>query len=239
MPLMSLSIPEPSISWYRVLPKPTALLHDHFHDPFAIQNSSLLQHHITSHKHSKAPSNTSSERRITVPSIAYSEIPKSSPSIRSPLRDSLVSIGNAYTDEGPVTRKRTASLMEGDVQSPDRSSHKEESGHQFCLCQPDPKIPRPRNGMCFCLCLAIQLLHAKCGSCDKDLYGVSCFVGDCTLTNATSHNSFHTLPPASPSCSSRKTSRPPKSRHLQNTWRTVEKPPSSNEKKVASTSRSR
>ena len=160
---MSLSVPEPSISWYRVLPKPTALLHDHFHDPFAAQNNSLLHHHIASHKSSKAPSNTSPGRRITVPSIAYSEIPKSSLSIHSPPRDSLVPIGNAYTDECPVIRKRTASLMEGDVQSPDRSSQKEQSGNQFCLCQPDPKIPRPRNGMCFCLCLAIQLLHAKCG----------------------------------------------------------------------------
>jgi HMG box factor len=167
MPFTSLSIPEPSISWYRVLPKPTALLHDHFNDPFAPQNSSLLQHHVTSPKSSKALSNTISERRITVPSITYSEIPKSSPPIRSPLTNSLVSIGNAYTDEGPVTRKRTASLMEGDAQHPDRSPQKEGFGNQFCLCQPDPKIPRPRNGMYFWLCLVVLLLEAECSSSDK------------------------------------------------------------------------
>jgi HMG box factor len=148
---MSTSIPDPCISWYRVLPKPTALLHDHFNDPFPRQNSSLLQHHITSDKLCKAVSDAFPGRRITVPSIAYSEISRSSPPVRSPLRNSIGSIGSAYTDEGPVTRKRTASLMEEGPQSPDRPPRNEESGNQFCLCQPDPKIPRPRNGTCFFL----------------------------------------------------------------------------------------
>jgi HMG box factor len=152
MPLMSISIPDPSISWYRVLPKPVALLHDHFNDPFPRRDSSLLQHHITSDNSFKAVSDTIAGRRITVPSIAYSEIPRSSPQIHSPVRNSIVSIGSAYADEGPVTRKRTASLMEDGLQSPDRSPQHEESGNQFCLCQPDPKIPRPRNGTCFFLC---------------------------------------------------------------------------------------
>jgi HMG box factor, other len=148
MPLMSISIPDPAISWYRVLPKPTALLHNHFDDPFAQQKSSLLQHHITSDHSPKAVSDTISGRRITIPSIAYSEIPRSSPPIHSAARNSTVSIGSAYADEGPVARKRTASLMEDGGQSPERSPRNEESGNQFCLCQPDPKIPRPRNGMC-------------------------------------------------------------------------------------------
>jgi HMG box factor, other len=141
------------------LPKPAALLHDRFNDPFAPQNSSLLQHHITSDRSSKDPSNIISERRITVPSIAYSEIPRSSPPIRSPLRDSLVSIGSTYTDEGPGNRKRTASFMEDDTKSPDRSSRNEESENHFCLCQPDPKIPRPRNGMYCCLCPAARRMR--------------------------------------------------------------------------------
>jgi hypothetical protein len=148
MPLMSISIPDPAISWYRVLPKPTALLHTRFNDPFAQQTSSLSQHHITSDKPSKAVSDTTPGRRITIPSIAYSEIPTSSPPTHSTARNSTVSIGSAYTDEDPVTGKRTASLMEDGGQSPDRSLRNEESGDQFCLCQPDPKIPRPRNGKC-------------------------------------------------------------------------------------------
>ena len=153
--IMSISIPEPSISWYRVLPKPTALLHDHFNDPFSRRNSSLLQHHISSDNSFKAASDTTAGRRITVPSIAYSEPPRSSPPSHSPVRTSIVSIGTAYADEGPVTRKRAASLMEDDSQSRDQSPHNEEAGNQYCLCQPDPKIPRPRNGTCIFHCQVV------------------------------------------------------------------------------------
>lgn len=145
---MSISIPGPSISWYRVLPKPPALLHEHFNDPFPRRNSSLLQHHITSDKSFESVSDSIAGRRITVPSIAYSEIPRSSPRIDSPARNSIVSIGSAYTGDAPVSRKRTASLMEDGPHSRDPSPHSEEASNQFCLCQPDPKIPRPRNGTC-------------------------------------------------------------------------------------------
>ena len=151
MPVMSISIPEPTISWYRVLPKPPALRDDHFNDPFSRCNSSLLQHHITSDKSFTAVSDTTIGRRITVPSIAYSEIPRSSSPSHSPARTSIVSIGSTYTDEGQVARKRAASLMEDSSHSRDQSPQNEESANQYCLCQPDPKIPRPRNGTRFSL----------------------------------------------------------------------------------------
>jgi HMG box factor len=164
---MSISIPGPSIPWYRVLPKPPTLLHEHFNDPFPRRNSSLLQHHITSDKSFGSVSDSIAGRRITIPSIAYSEIPRPSPRIDSPVRNSTVSIGSDYTGDAPVSRKRTASLMED---GRDPSPHSEETSNQFCLCQPDPKIPRPRNGTCsfpfICLCKA---LHAECGICNKEL----------------------------------------------------------------------
>jgi HMG box factor len=143
---MSSSIPSPSVSWYRVLPKPPALLYEHFNDPFPRLNSSLLQHHIASEKSFESASDGIAGRRITVPSIAYSEIPSSGPRIDSPIRNSIVSIGSTYTNDAPVSRKRTVSLMEDTPRSRDLSPHREEAGSQFCLCQPDPKIPRPRNG---------------------------------------------------------------------------------------------
>jgi HMG box factor, other len=153
---MSISIPDPSISWYRVLPKPPALLHEHFNDPFPRRNSSLLQHHITSDKSFGSVSDSIAGRRITVPSIAYSEIPRSSSRIDSPVRNSTISIGSTYTGDAPVSRKRSASLMEDGPRSRDPSPHSDEASNQFCLCQPDPKIPRPRNGTCsfpfICLC---------------------------------------------------------------------------------------
>lgn len=150
MPLMSISVPDPSISWYRVLPKPTALLYDNFHRPFS--NDSLLQHHINSDESFNAVSDTSAGRRITVPSIAYSETLRSTQPIQSPVRDSIGSIGSAYIDDDPVTRKRKASLMEDGRQPQDQSPQNEESENQLCLCQPDPKIPRPRNGTCVLFC---------------------------------------------------------------------------------------
>ncbi|EGC43237.1 HMG box protein [Histoplasma capsulatum var. duboisii H88] len=54
----------------------------------------------------------------------------------------------------PIARKRTCSLITSEAERQERSassssskstSSKESSGLQFCLCQPDPKIPRPRN----------------------------------------------------------------------------------------------
>jgi HMG box factor, other len=146
MPLMSISIPGPSVSWYRVLPKPPALLHD----AFPRRNSSLLQHHITSDKSFESVSDDIAGRRMTVPSIAYSEVPSSGPRIDSPIRNSIVSIGSSYTDDAPMSRKRTVSLMEDSSHLRDPSPHREEVSNQFCLCQPDPKIPRPRNGTCSC-----------------------------------------------------------------------------------------
>lgn len=151
MPFMSFSIPTQSISWNRVLPKP-----DYFNEPFPRRNSSLLQHHITSDKSFQPISDNIVGRRITVPSIAYSETPRCSSPTQSIVSSSRGSFSTFYTNEVPITRKRTASLMEDDLKSrepsPSTQNQNEESTNHFCLCQPDPKIPRPRNGKCFFHC---------------------------------------------------------------------------------------
>jgi hypothetical protein len=59
------------------------------------------------------------------------------------------------TTPARMTRKRIAvrvppdesSLQRAD-ESPPQSATSAEAVSQICLCQPDPKIPRPRNGMC-------------------------------------------------------------------------------------------
>ena len=77
--------------------------------------------------------------------------------------------------EGPPTpessppfqpsRKRTVSTFEEPQQGagfedPDNSGHSWESSgeptYHVCLCQPDPKIPRPRNGKCTISCVSPQ-----------------------------------------------------------------------------------
>lgn len=151
MPFMSLSVPDESISWNRVLPKPTTLLHDHFNDPFPRRDSSLLHHYITSDKSYRPASDDGSQRRLTVPSIAYSEVSRfDQPPLLSPVRNSNDPASAIYVKEGFISNKRTASLMEHETESrepsPSAQNQSEESGNHFCLCQPDPKIPRPRNG---------------------------------------------------------------------------------------------
>jgi HMG box factor len=59
------------------------------------------------------------------------------PSIASPSRQHDTSGGS--TVELPL-RERSASG------SPTKLESAKEAASQFCLCQPDPKIPRPRNG---------------------------------------------------------------------------------------------
>lgn len=77
------------------------------------------------------------------------------------------------TTEGPkvpLTRKRVASLGTGisnrdstEANSPPlgspKSASSKESVAQFCLCQPDPKIPRPRNGKFDFLFPCLSLFH--------------------------------------------------------------------------------
>lgn len=77
------------------------------------------------------------------------------------------------TPESPsfrVTRKRAASVvirdvgdtMEVDHVSPTHtwvsSGDSRDSTYHLCLCQPDPKIPRPRNGRPVVLCLLPLLI---------------------------------------------------------------------------------
>lgn len=44
-------------------------------------------------------------------------------------------------------RERSSVSERSSSSSPVKSATSRESVTQFCLCQPDPKIPRPRNGM--------------------------------------------------------------------------------------------
>ena len=159
MPLMTLSTPDSSISWNRVLPKPSALLDDQLSDPFVRRNSSILQQNLTWDKFPRERVEISSGRRSTVPSICYRGTPASIPPDQSSPREPKNSPESP--DEGPLTRKRTASLME-DKSNRSSSAAIEQIGEpasHFCLCQPDPKIPRPRNGTSSTDPVLFQRLH--------------------------------------------------------------------------------
>ena len=176
---MTPSVPHAPILWNRVLPKPTALLGEYAEEPPDHQRStSLLQHHIASANFAYDVL-ASGSRRSTVPSISYSARPPPPtptppdhphPHPHPPWTDStnLPSDESTGTRLGPLSRKRTASLMASNPPSretsPSSSSYPIhipiEPASQFCLCQPEPKIPRPRNGMC---AHSLTLFHCSMG----------------------------------------------------------------------------
>ncbi|KAK5100070.1 putative alpha-1,6-mannosyltransferase mnn11 [Exophiala xenobiotica] len=117
---MALSVPPPQTTWDRTLPNPAALLSNGI-DPR--RSSSLLQHHISSDQF-LAPAADESGRRSTLPCLPRPE--------------------NDETIE--ELRQRQGSVMSGEEateSSSEGTSPPESSG--FCLCVPEPKIPRPRN----------------------------------------------------------------------------------------------
>jgi HMG box factor, other len=147
---MTASMPNHSLSWDRVLPAPHALLNGNADDILPRRSSSLLQHHLFS---SKDLQDSSKDRRSTVPSIAYQVNPSISSITPAPSPAAQDYPGGTVNQAatGPLTRKRAATLMANESKSRETSpatTHDSisEASNQFCLCQPDPKIPRPRNG---------------------------------------------------------------------------------------------
>lgn len=147
------------LSWDRVLPAPQALLNGHANHELPRRSSSLLQHHLFS---SKDLLDSPRDRRSTVPALSYYPEPAcwrtSQPipalKIARASQDSSSSTSAPGPDQivqNQLSRKRTASLMADEPKARATSpattqgSNSDNAG-QFCLCQPDPKIPRPRNG---------------------------------------------------------------------------------------------
>src|SRR5271156_2338935 len=75
--VMALSMHEPPISWNRVLPKPAALIHAQFTDPFARRDTPPA-HTLGSEAEAANASGGDSGRRSTVPSVAYYELSRPS-----------------------------------------------------------------------------------------------------------------------------------------------------------------
>ncbi|KAF7511998.1 hypothetical protein GJ744_002711 [Endocarpon pusillum] len=137
------------LSWDRVLPAPSALLNANAKDLLPTRSSSLLQHHLFSPKHLPQPESPR-DRRSTVPSIAYQVNTRINPIPSIPLRAPQDLSASGERAIGSVTRKRAASLMADEPEARETSpatthDSNPETTNQFCLCQPDPKIPRPRN----------------------------------------------------------------------------------------------
>ena len=149
MDAMTLPQPNPSVAWDRTLPKPQALLQESSREFLGFGRSASLLH--SSSNNITAHPALESARRNTAPCLQYRAIP------HSPIQQEAACIDPrlrpiADSSGTDLTKKRDSSQMADDLdsgeQSPTTSSPSATgSASQYCLCQRDPKIPRPRNGM--------------------------------------------------------------------------------------------
>ena len=137
------------MSFDRVLPNPLALCYDSPQRSIPRRTDTLLEHKImtgrlskivTEYDCPKAISESKAlEDALSHPAMTTSPVnlAKSAAVMASPVPTSTIS------------RKRVVPLVTVGLdrtESSTSSNSSKESNVQFCLCQPDPKIPRPRNG---------------------------------------------------------------------------------------------
>ncbi|KKK19460.1 hypothetical protein ARAM_004135 [Aspergillus rambellii] len=143
------------MSYDRVLPKPPALHYDSSQVSLSRPTSNLLEHKIMNDDIAMVDRGD-----VTAPSYRYSD---GLPQVHlSSLNRTKIALNKVTATAAPVDASKSAAALttkslplreRGSVSerssssSPVKSapSGPRESVTQFCLCQPDPKIPRPRN----------------------------------------------------------------------------------------------
>lgn len=150
------------MSFDRVLPRPAAL-YDEPAGRIHRKTSSLLEHKIMNDHHALPPITTAVTNRIDSlsparPNGSYRHLaePASCSTSLGQMQLSSLNRDKVSQNQIPVRILTTPKQAAADEACPrDRSASSsptkkepvKESATQFCLCQPDPKIPRPRNGM--------------------------------------------------------------------------------------------
>ena len=130
------------MSFHRVLPRPPALSNEDLANRWAIGPDSLRSARIM-------PDETSNTAFLKNGQIPASSSPE--PTSRKP--SNQVEDLHSFEIEQPAGQSpglRRHTSIPSPVHKPAPSSidiWQGESPSQICLCQPDPKVPRPRNGM--------------------------------------------------------------------------------------------
>lgn len=126
---MALSVhPPPHATWDRTLPNPATLLPNGAEPR---RSSSLLQHHIFSDQF-MTPAADEAGRHAA---IKYD----------SPMKGA--NKDTAHDDQAYIRQRQDSAVSEDsmtDISSEDTAPVENTPG--YCLCVPEPKIPRPRNG---------------------------------------------------------------------------------------------
>ncbi|KAL1969511.1 hypothetical protein VTN77DRAFT_8949 [Rasamsonia byssochlamydoides] len=151
------------MSFDRVLPRPAAL-YDEPTGRINRQTSSLLEHKIMYNPHGLPPVTTVVTDRIdglpiSRPNGSYHHLAEPTNCSTALSQMQILSLNQEKVAQNQIpvriltTTKQVAPVLADEVSPTDRSTSssptKTESAKgsvtQFCLCQPDPKIPRPRN----------------------------------------------------------------------------------------------
>jgi HMG box factor, other len=147
------------MSYDRVLPKPAALYNESAGNRIPRQTTSLLEHKIMNDQ-SATPKVAGRSNGVSVGRIDHylTDSDSRSPGLvqthlssmnreqvaRNEMSSSILTVNNPVItlsgEEEIHAREQSASSCSSQSDPP------KEQAAQFCLCQPDPKIPRPRNG---------------------------------------------------------------------------------------------
>lgn len=130
---MALSASNAPTTWDRTLPIPPGL-HSREMQELSRRNSTLLQHHISSDQLLAPASHDVRNRSI----IAYSSL--------APKCEQDKSLAE---DERPTHRSASVMSSESMTTSSSDGLASQELSSGYCLCKPDPHVPRPRNGMSY------------------------------------------------------------------------------------------
>lgn len=139
------------MSFDRVLPKPPGLHHEPSRGPAPRKTSSLFEHKIMNDAAARVPMEQHPDDGPAASSCRYAADTRSA---GVPLNRAKVALNKIACTASPADGSNPmAPSLTRDGLVRDRSSSsspvKSAAGKepaQFCLCQPDPKIPRPRNG---------------------------------------------------------------------------------------------
>ena len=139
---------------HRVLPLPPALSDQALRDRWAIQPDTLLSSKIMPDETTRPAASEHHQSPTPAPPRSSSTPPEEDAGQKSPGEESLEDY------ESPKLRTHSLSQAAGTSNRSSRADQaslarksvvekwQEDTPSSICLCQPDPKVPRPRNGTC-------------------------------------------------------------------------------------------
>ena len=127
------------MSYHRVLPRPLPLSNEDLANRWSLRQDSLKSASIMNMEKTDASSSKSVKPDLSPAPDGHGTVASEQVQGPAPRVNETLLENGAQTTAPALGQKIIPSKME----------HWEEEipGH-ICLCQPDPKVPRPRNGMC-------------------------------------------------------------------------------------------